>query len=231
MPRMTRFLCFRVFRTAAATLLLLSLAVPALAQERRGFAKEGGYVAVSGLFDFTLDGDFFDGETAYQEIGGDELFILPKLEQKNMFRAILGFRGKNAAIEFSYDRTSHQGSFVDFPVETTFQSVSLDGRFFFIPRSRVQPHIRVGGNFPMLRVKEGSFLHDDVGDARYRGYGVNSEAGVTVYPHEQVGVAVGYSYRVFWFDRASGVTDRFGELRPRFRETSSSVIITGLFTF
>ena len=228
---MTGFLRAKSLRTTALTLLMLSLAVPALSQERSGFAKEGGYVGVAGLFDFTLDGEFFDGMTAYQEIGGDELFILPKLDKRNMIRAILGYRGRNAAIEFSYDRTNHDGTFMDMTGEAVFQSVSLDGRFFFATKTRVQPHVLVGGNFPWLRVKDGSFLNEDVGDARFRGYGINTEAGVTVYPHEQLGIAVGYGYRIFWFDRASGVTDRFGELRPRFRETSGSVVVTGLFTF
>ena len=95
----------------------------------------------------------------------------------------------------------------------------------------MQPHVLVGAAFPWLRVKDGSFLDPDVGDARFRGYGINSEAGVTVYPHRQLGIAVGYNYRVIWFDRATGVADEFGELRPRFRETSRGLVITGLFTF
>ena len=33
---------------------------------------------------------------------------------------------------------------------------------------------------------------------------VNSEAGVTIYPHSRLGVSVGYNYRVLWFDRVTG---------------------------
>jgi hypothetical protein len=89
----------------------------------------------------------------------------------------------------------------------------------------------VGGAIPWLNIKDGSFLDPVVGDARFRGYGVNTEAGVTVYPTPRVGVSVGYAYRVMWFDRASGASDRLFDLRPRFRETSGSVVLSGLFTF
>ena len=89
----------------------------------------------------------------------------------------------------------------------------------------------VGASIPWFTVDEGSFLNDDVGNARFRGYGVNTEAGVTVYVQPRVGVSIGYSYRVFWFDRATGVLNEFADLRPRFRETSGNVVVTGLFTF
>jgi hypothetical protein len=70
-----------------------------------------------------------------------------------------------------------------------------------------------------------------VGDARFRGYGLNTEAGVTVFPTPQFGIGVGYTYRVVWFDRVTGVSDTLFELRPRFRETSGSVAINGTFVF
>ena len=95
----------------------------------------------------------------------------------------------------------------------------------------MQPHVLVGGSIPWLRIKDGSFLDPVVGDARFRGYGVNTEAGVTVYPHPKVGVSVGYSYRVMWFDRASGASDKLFYLRPRFRETSGGMAMSGFFTF
>ncbi len=98
----------------------------------------------------------------------------------------------------------------------------------------VQPHVLAGGGFPWLNIKDASFIDTDdadLGDATYRGFGVNTEAGVTVYPHPQPGIGVGYRYRVMWFDRAQGVRDTDYELRPRFRENSGSLVITGLFTF
>ena len=60
---------------------------------------------------FTFDGETFDGFTYYQEIDGDEIAILPKLDKQKMFRGILGYRGEKAALEFSYERTNHNGAF------------------------------------------------------------------------------------------------------------------------
>jgi hypothetical protein len=218
-------------RIVALILFLLALATPLQAQVRQGYAKEGGFVAVTFVPGFTFDGVTFDGESGYKEVDGEELFILPRLDKQDLFRGILGYRARQVSLEISYERTQHDGTFEDFPVDSVYQAVNVDGRYFFLPNSRVQPHVLVGGSFPWLRVKEGSFLDPDVGDARFRGYGINTEAGVTVYPHRQLGIGVGYSYRAVWFDRASGVSDRLGELRPRFRETSGSVAVTGTFTF
>jgi hypothetical protein len=216
----------------AVPALILTCAAPALSQEaHHGYAKEGGYVGVTGLLGFTFDGNTFDGESAYIEVDGDEVMILPKLEKRNLVRAILGHRWEKGAFEVSYDRTKHTGIFLGESGEATFQAVNFDGRMFMATHGPVQPHVLAGASIPWLRIKDGSFLDPVVGDARFRGYGVNTEAGVTVYPHPKVGVSVGYSYRVMWFDRASGATDTLFSLRPRFRETSGSLAMSGFFTF
>ena len=212
----------------ALAVFLLALAAPASSQ---GFAKEGTYAGISYLPDFTLDGVTFDGMTGYIKEGGEEVLILPKLEPKNMMRMIVGMHATRGGFEIGYDQTKHVGTFFEFPSEATFHSLDFDERIFLLTRSRVQPYVLLGGSFIWLTIKDGSFLDPDVGDASFRGYGVNTEAGVTVYPHRRFGVSAGYRYRGMWFDHASGVTDTSYKLRPRFRETSGSVTITGLFTF
>ena len=233
---MTCPLSGRFVSTFALPLLLLTLATPAWSQdqpefEQPGFAKEGGYIGVSGLFDAKLTKDNFDGASIYKKVNGEEFLILPLFERGNMIRGILGVRYPKAAFEFSYDQTKHQGSFFGDTGEATFHAINADGRYFFATGGRVQPHILLGGSFPWLNIKDGSVLDDDVGTATYRGMGLNTEAGVTVYANPQLGIGVGYRYRMIWFDRAKGVTKTDYELRPRFRENSGSVVITGLFTF
>jgi hypothetical protein len=227
-PRMPR-----PARLGATCAALLLLAAPAAAQlpQQDGAAKEGGFIGVTFMPAFTFDGETFDGQTFYKEIDGEELFFLPKLDESPLVRVILGYRALNASIEISYDRTQHDGTFVDVPLDATFQAVNVDGRYFFAPRSRIQPHVLVGGSFPWLNVEEGSVLDPDVGDARFKGYGLNTEEGVTFYPTRQFGIGIGYSYRVIWFDRASGASDRLGDLRPRFRETAGAVAVTGTIIF
>jgi hypothetical protein len=222
----------RSVRLVTLTVLMLAASTPAWSQgQSGGFAKEGGFAGVSFVPGFTFDGVTFDGETVYQKVGGEEIVFLPKIDKQPLIRAILGYRAKQVALEISYDRTAHDGTFGDFPMEATFQAVNVDGRYYFAPSSRIQPHVLAGGSFPWFRVKDGSFLDPDVGDARFRGYGVNTEAGVTVYPHRQLGIGAGYAYRVIWFDRATGVADELGELRPRFRETSGAVTVTATYVF
>jgi hypothetical protein len=216
----------------ACALFLGLLAKPAWCQETTGgFAKVGGMVGVTFVPGFTFDGLTFDGETYYKEIGGDEMSFLPRLDKKDLIRTMIGFHGRQASLELSYDRTQHTGNFVEFPLETKFQAINVDGRFFLLTRTRVQPHMVVGGSFPWMSIKNGSFLHDKFGDARWRGYGLNLEPGVTVFPHHRIGVGVGYLYRAIWFDRTTGVSNRLFYLKPKFRETSSSLVLSGMVIF
>jgi opacity protein-like surface antigen len=232
----------RLFRAGTLRALLIlpvlcATSVPAAAQvaPEPGYAKLGGFAGVTFMPKFTFDGETFDGETAYKEIDGEELFFLPRIDEQPLIRFILGYRARHASLEVSYERTQHEGTFMDVPLDATFQAINVDGRFFFAPRSRVQPYVLAGGSFPWFTVEDGGFNGDlddpEVGDARFKGYGLNTEAGVTIFPTPAFGVSVGYSYRLIWFDRATGVSDTLGHLRPRFRETTGAVAITGTFVF
>jgi hypothetical protein len=225
------------FGTAVLTLLIVGVVpVTAWSQEQQGFAKVGGYAAGSFVPAFTLDGETFNGLAAYREVNGDEIALLPKLDKQKMFRGILGYRYEKAALEISYQRTNHKGMFAEtLSGEATFQQFNLDTRYFFLTHGRVQPYILAGAGFPWLTIKDGSFLLDDLdagtGDGRFKGYAGNTEVGVTVYPHPQVGLVLGYAYRPIWFDRMTGITEKLFELRPRFRESSRGFVFTTLVTF
>ncbi len=221
------------FVIAALPLFVLALATPSWAQEEAGgYAKNGGYVGASTLFNFSFGGETFDGLSYYQKVGGKEIMILPRFEgAHNVLRMVGGYRSGRGAFEFSYDRTKHNGTFYDSPGEATFHVLNFDERVYLITRNRIQPHLLLGGSIPWLIIKDGSFLDPNIGDASFRGFGVNTEAGVTVYPHPRVGISTGYRYRVMWFDSASGVSKTAYKLRPRFHETTGSLVVTGLFTF
>lgn len=234
---MSRDLPSSLFRTAVLAVLVVgAVPLPAWSQDQGGFAKVGGYAGGSFVPQFTLDGETFDGLTYYQEVDGDEIAILPKLDKQRMFRGILGYRGEKAAIELSYERATHNGTFGEGGTgKGTFQQVNVDARFFFLTHGRVQPSVLVGGGFPWLTIRDGSFLENQpeagLGDGTFRGFALNTEVGVTVYPHPQVGIVLGYRYRPIWFYRATGITDTHYDLRPRFRESSQGIVFTTLFTF
>jgi hypothetical protein len=222
--------------SALALTMVCAVPLAAWSQDQQGFAKVGGYAGGSFLPTFTLDGETFNGLTYYKEIDGDEVALLPKLDKQKMFRGVLGHRYEKAALELSYERTSHNGTFGDVGTgQATFQQLNVDTRFFFLTRARVQPYMLLGGGFPWLTIKDSSFLADQpdagVGDSRFKGYALNTEAGVTVYQHPQVGIVLGYGYRPMWFDRATGISDTRYKLRPRFRESSQGFVFTTLVTF
>ena len=219
------------FALVAALLTVPATAFAQFSSGTPGFAKEGGYAGMSVLPNFTFDRVTFDGEGIYREIGGDEITILPRLSSQTMLRFILGYRAKKAGLEISYDFTNHDGTFQDASGKATFRSLNIDGRYFFLPDRRVQPYMQVGGSMPTFTVKEGSFLHEAVADAKFSGYGVNAEGGVLVYPHRQLGMSVGYSHRVLSFDKVTGVKDRLFNLRPRFRETSGTIVVSSHVIF
>ena len=217
-------------------LLLICIGVgasPAAAQgsPEPGFARERMYLGFSMLPDFTLDGVTFDGNTVYVEEGGDETFILPRLDAKTMPRIVAGFRTRPFALEISYERAKHKGTFLDLEGEAAFNVISIDTKFFFNTASRIQPHVVAGLAFPWLTVYDGSFEGDLVDDGRFRGQGLNLEGGVTAFATRGIGVSVGYAYRVVWFNRAQGVTETSYRLRPRFRETSGTLNVMAFVTF
>jgi hypothetical protein len=229
---MTSFMPARFVTLLGLPVLLLALAAPAWSQEAPGFAKEGTFVAVSGLPGFTLDGLTFDGSTYYKKVDGEEILILPRLDRKNMVRGIVGFRSSRGSFEVSYDQTKHVGTFLGVPGwETTFHSINGDERIFLVTRKRIQPYVLLGGSIPWITIKNGSFLDPDLGDASFRGFGINTEAGATVFATPRFGISAGYRYRAMWFDSASGVTSTTYKLRPRFRETSGSLVLTAQFAF
>jgi hypothetical protein len=228
----------RAFTLTSVVVLMLGVTDVASAQTggARGYAYEGTYIAIAPQLNATLDGITFDGETLYREIGGTEVSILPKLDRRNTWRGIVGFRSEPMALEFSYERRPHKGMFLDEPFDATFQVVNVDARFFFNTKRRIQPHAVVGIAFPWLTIKGGSF--DDfesptpeVGDARWRGTGLNTELGITAFVTPRAGVSIGYAYRPIWFTTERGVSRTIFELRPRFRESSGNATVMIFATF
>jgi hypothetical protein len=204
---------------------------PAVYAQDGNFASNGLYIGASGAPNFTLDGVTFDGSTAYRQENGDEILILPRLARKNTFRGIAGFRSGRGAFEVGYEQTTHAGTFLGLTGEATIHSLNFDERIFALTRGRIQPYGLAGLSLPWLTVKDGSFLHGAVADGNFRGFGINTEGGVAVYPQSHLGVSIGYRYRMMWFDSAKGVSDTTYKLRPRFRETAGSVSIAAFVTF
>src|SRR5690242_11121240 len=160
-----------------------------------GYAAQGTYIGIEPLINTTFDGITFDGQGVYQEIGGPQIGILPKLDRKNTLRVVVGFRSRPLALEFSYERATHGGTFLGLPVDSVSQAFNIDSRWFFNTAHRLQPHILIGLSFPLLTVKDGVTDGVEIGDARWRATGLNTEVGVSYFVTPHAGVSVGYAYR------------------------------------
>jgi opacity protein-like surface antigen len=222
----------RVRIAAVVGFCVLALASAAQSQETAsGFAKNGVYVGASTVPNFTFDGLTFDGSSYYQQIDGEEIIILPRLGRQSTLRVVAGYRTTRGSFEVGYEQTKHAGTFMDRVGEATFRALNFDERIYALTRGRIQPYGLAGLSLPHLTVKDGSAVDDRIGDGTFHGFGLNTEAGVTVFPHPRLGVSAGYRYRIMWFDTAKGVSGTNYELRPRFRETAGNFSVTASVTF
>src|SRR5262245_15824155 len=152
LERMTMHLIGRIVKRLAFVPFLLTLASPVWAQNQElpsggGFAKDGLFVGVSTLLDFSFSGDTFDGESAYMREGGEEIVILPRFDgAHNIMRFVGGYRVGRGSFEVSYDRTKHNGTFIGAPVEATFYVLNFDERIYLMTKGRIQPHVLFGGS-------------------------------------------------------------------------------------
>jgi len=210
---------------------MLTFASAARAQELPGAAKNGLFVGATAVPRFAFDGVTFDGQSVYQEIGGNEILLLPSLDSKSTVRGIVGFRLTRGSFEVRYERLKPTPTLLGLPGAAPFRAFNFDERIYMFTSKRIQPYGLAGYSLPTLTVKDGSFLDERVGDGTYEGHGINLEAGVTVFPHPRVGISTGYRYRVMWFGTATGVTNTNYELHPRFRETAGNFSVTAFVTF
>lgn len=237
---MTLLLHATAVRTFAVLFILMGLVIPAAAQDRPspGFAKEGAYIGFGVLPNFTIDAEEFTGGVIYVSEDDGEQTVIPTLDKRPVFRTIVGFRARPAALEFSYDRAEFKDDFLGLTGNSAYNSINVDVRVFFMTRSRIQPYILAGGAFQWVHVDDGSyapgadpFFDAPIGDAGFKGYGLNTEAGVAVFATRRAWVTLGGSYRVLWFRHGSDSDEEREDLKPPFEFMRASASVTGFFTF
>ena len=225
-------------RVAVMCLLTLLATTPARAQDDPGYAREGVYVGFGGSPTLTFNSEQFLGNYGYISETDGEIAILPTVNKRAVPRVVVGFRSRPLALEFSYDRSRFEGDYLGLPLQSVYNAINVDGKFFFRTLTRVQPHIVLGMAFPWLNIEDGAFppgsdplINLPGGDAGFRGPGLNTEIGVTAFATSRLGVSVGYAFRAIWFNRVRGIRDEVEELRPPFRELRGTPVVAGFFTF
>jgi hypothetical protein len=196
---------------AVVALCLLTFASAAIAQETPGFAKNGLYVGATGVPNFAFDGVTFDGSSIYQQIGGNEILLLPRLESKSTLRSVAGYRLTRGSFEVGYERLKQTATFLGAPGEATFQTLNFDERLYAFPRKRIQPHGLAGYFTAVAGV--GRKL-DRVGRRTY--HVMVSIWGGAVYPHPRIGISTGYRTRdvVHYGDRTNTTYELLRAVTP-----------------
>jgi opacity protein-like surface antigen len=199
----------RVTIPAAAWLVVILAAADASAQSA-SFARQGIYVSVMASPGTTFKGGDFDGRHYLYD--SEQVVLIPDLSSADALGFAIGGRFERGAIEISYVQAKHPASFAGARGMATSRVVNIDGKYFFAPRSRLQPYLSGGAAIPWLFVEGGSMGRGSESDATFVGVGINAGAGLAVYVHPRVAVSAGYNYRLAIFPRVKGASGSFVDI-------------------
>lgn len=207
---------------------MLGMAFTVSAEEKKYYAKKGFYVGVTVPYN-TIGGDF-DGETAL--IAPGEVILVPKVESNYGWGILIGGRGPSSAIELSYLRSTHDVTWLGAKGEADYNMVNLDFKGFFLADKPTQPYLLLGLCFPWLVVKDASAdVYGDVGDATFKGIGLNLGGGLAYYLHPKVSISGGVIYRWISYGSAEGVSGTDRDMEDRLGGSGLNFNVMTTFTF
>ena len=167
-----------------------------------------------------IDGVYFGGLIGYQSIGGDfkgnSYISVPSLgEQDNIpeidggmgFGIVGGFKRGKGALEVSYVRSTHDGSYLGTATDVVFQAFNFDAKYYPLPYIPTQPFLLIGLSVPSLKAENvsNSGLYG-IDDAKFTGIGLNLGAGILLKftPRMALTGTVGYRWISYgWVKGAS----------------------------
>jgi hypothetical protein len=189
---------------------ILPVLIFALSSECRAldgpYAKQGIYFGLTG--NYNTVGNDFDGKTV--EGSYDEVVAVPKIDNAYGFGVVLGSRKQNGAVELSYVRSQHDSTFSGYSLgDVTYNTINLDGKYYFLSNKPVQPFILFGICFPWLKVENSSVSTEDYetlesGDATFYGIGLNLGTGIAYYLNPRIAITGGITYRFNVYTGLSG---------------------------
>lgn len=139
------------------SLIILIIILSSLSSIAQTEPKQGWYVGLT-VPNLMIGGDF-DGDRVLVSSNTSELFTVPKIDPAFGWSLSIGQRMEKVAIEFSYARLVHSGSWVGFEESVTQSAWNLDFKYFIRHQKRLQPFIQFGWNpaSPIIRVENGAF--------------------------------------------------------------------------
>ena len=168
-------------------------------------ANSGFYIGLGAAYN-TFGGGDLDGSQALSD--GREVIILPDLDSAVGFDLLLGQRMNDAwAIEFNFMSSAHNGTWEGLKGDSTYTSVSFNGKYSFLRENRVRPYLLLGLGYQRLLIKKGAadIYTGAVADASLYGYGLNFGTGIDIYLNQKVSVTMGVLYRYLEYTEAAGV--------------------------
>lgn len=168
------------------TFLVLSFG-PASAS-RAEEKEEGMYFSILGV-ENSIGGDF-NGNKWYQN---KELTItnyVPDIESAQGFGILIGGYNDKMAGEISYLRSVHDTTHWKGSYDGEVELINLDLKLYAIKLfdQRIRTYFLFGFFSPIITIDNAGDDGTNLGDAIYRGYGLNLGLGAEIRPHRKVGI-------------------------------------------
>ena len=157
-------------------------------------------------------------------ISNQELDLIPSIARNFGFGILVGQREGPWAVEVSYWRSDHTGTYISsaavtFTAPSRLEAINLDFKRYLFTQLPTQPFVSLGLSFPWLFVRQGSQILDyqnppnistgqrnvvGVSDEIISGFGFNAGIGLEVYVDNNFSVLGGAYERFAGFNQVNG---------------------------
>jgi len=194
-------------------------------------ARQGFYLGM-GIPYNTIKGDF-DGKRTYVSNNLSEQIIVPEIDGAFGLGIIAGYGFTPSwAIEISLLGSRHNAKWLGADKDVDYSVFNIDAKYSFMAQEKTQPYLLIGLNTDSLVVKDGVYNASGsvIGDATYRGGGLNLGGGVDHYISQNVSLGVGATLRIVNYNRVEGL-DTYGDLPHRLNGNSLSLMADAAYHF
>lgn len=157
-------------------ILLFGLATVAQANSK----EEGMYFSVSGV-ENKIGGDF-TGAKCYRYEESSLECIVPEIETDQGFGITIGAYNGKLAGEFSYLRSTHNTNYFGSPYDGDVELLNFDIKFYMLRvlKQNIKAYFLTGVGLPRITIENAATDGVDMGDAIYKGFGLNLGLGTEI---------------------------------------------------
>ena len=142
--------------------------------------EEGMYFSVSGV-ENSIGGDFTGAKYYLYEESALRCDV-PEIESDRGFGMTIGGKKGKLAGELSYLRSVHNTNFLGLPYDGEVELVNLDIKFYTlrILKQSIKAYFLTGIGFPKITIENAATDGQSLGDAIYKGFGLNLGLGTEI---------------------------------------------------